>query len=47
MTPEDAARVLWLLSSFDAFDLLFTARGLTLDEVVETMTLMAERSLYR
>jgi AcrR family transcriptional regulator len=47
ITPEDAAHMLWLLSSFDAFDVLFTGRGLALDAVVEVMTVMAERSLYR
>jgi AcrR family transcriptional regulator len=47
MTVDDAAHVLWLLTSFDAFDVLFTGRGLSLDEVVDLLTAMAERSLYR
>lgn len=46
VTAEDAANVLWLLSSFDSFDVLFTGRGLSLDAVVEIQTAMAERSLY-
>ena len=29
VTPEEAAHVLWLLTSFDAFDVLFTGRGLS------------------
>jgi AcrR family transcriptional regulator len=47
INQEDAAHVLWLLTSFDAFDLLYTGRGLSLDEVVEVLTTTAERSLYR
>ena len=39
--------MLWLLTSFDAFDLLYTGRGLSLDEVVEILTETAERSLLR
>jgi len=44
---ERAADVLWLLTGFDAFDQLYTARGLSLDEVVEILTETAERSLLR
>ena len=47
ITTEDAAHVLWLLTSFDGFDALFTGRGLSLEAVVEVLTAMAERSLYR
>jgi AcrR family transcriptional regulator len=47
VSEADAAHVLWLLSSFDSFDVLFTGRGLSLDEVVGVQTAMAERSLYR
>lgn len=47
VTPEDAANMLWLLSSFDSFDVLYTGRGLSLDAVVELQTAMAERALYR
>ena len=47
ITVEYAAHVLWLLTSFDGFDVLFTGRGLSLDEVVDLLTTMAERSLYR
>ncbi len=45
--PSSAADVLWLLTGFDAFDQLYTARGLSLDEVVEILTETAERSLLR
>ena len=44
---EEAAHVLWLLSSFDAFDVLFTGRGLGVDEVAELLTAVAERALCR
>ena len=47
ISEEDAAHVLWLLTSFDSFDLLYTGRGLSLDDVVEVLTTTAERSLYR
>ena len=47
ITAEDAAHVLWLLTSFDGFDVLFTGRGLSLEAVVDVLTAMAERSLYR
>jgi AcrR family transcriptional regulator len=47
MSEVDAAHVLWVLSSFDSFDVLFTGRGLSLDEVVDVQTAMAEGSLYR
>ena len=47
VSAERAAEVLWLLASFDAFDQLYTGRGLALDAVVEVLTEMAERSLCR
>ena len=47
ITAEEAANVLWLLTSFDGFDVLFTGRGLSLEAVVDVLTAMAERSLYR
>jgi AcrR family transcriptional regulator len=47
LSAERAADVLWMLTSFDAFDLLYTGRGLPLDEVVEVLTETAERSVCR
>ena len=47
LTVEEAAHVLWLLTNFDAFDVLYTGRGLSLEAVVEVLTTTAERSLYR
>jgi AcrR family transcriptional regulator len=47
ISAEDAAHVLWLLTSFDGFDVLYSGRGLSLDDVVDVLTTTAERSLYR
>ena len=47
VSEEDAAHVLWLLTSFDSFDLLYTGRNLSVYETVEVLTTTAERSLYR
>jgi hypothetical protein len=44
-TVEEAAHVLWVLTSFDAFDLLYTDRGLPEEEVVRLLTLTAERTV--
>ena len=43
----DAADLLWLLTSFDAFDLLYTGRGRSVDEIVRILVTSAERALYR
>jgi AcrR family transcriptional regulator len=40
-----AADRLWILTSFDAFDLLFSGRGLSADEVARALVDMAERSV--
>ena len=42
---EEAAHVLWVLSSFESFDLLYTGRGLSVDAIVELLTATAERAL--
>jgi AcrR family transcriptional regulator len=47
VTPERAAHVIWLLASFDAYDLLATGRGLEADEVTEMLTDTGERALLR
>ena len=46
MTVADATDLIWLLGSFDAFDVLYTGRGLSVDEIVELLTATAERALY-
>ena len=43
---EDAEHVLWMLTSFESFDSLYTNRGLSTDRVVELLTGVAERALY-
>jgi AcrR family transcriptional regulator len=45
MTAAAAADVLWVLTSFDAVDLLYTGRTLSVDEVADTLVEMAERAL--
>lgn len=47
VTPERAADLLWLLTSFDGFDQLYTGRGRRADEVSRTLVEAAERSLCR
>lgn len=47
VTSDEAATVLWLLSGFDSFDLLYTGRSLALDEVTATLVTTAERALFR
>jgi hypothetical protein len=36
---------LWVLTSFDGFDLLYSGRGLSADEVARVLVHVAERSL--
>ena len=45
ITAEEAAHVLWVLTSFESFDLLYTGRGLSVDAIVELLTASAERAL--
>lgn len=47
VTVDEAAHVLWVLTSFDSFDLLYTGRGLPVDEVVEVLASAAERALMK
>jgi AcrR family transcriptional regulator len=47
MTVDDAAHILYLLSSFDAFDQLYTGRGLPVDEVARLLVATAERAVCR
>jgi AcrR family transcriptional regulator len=47
VTVEEAENVLWLLASFDAFDLLFTGAGLSVEDVTDTLVATAERALLR
>ena len=47
VSPEAAAHLMWVLTSFDGFDLLYTGRGMTADEVAEAFIDTAERTLLR
>jgi AcrR family transcriptional regulator len=42
---SEAAHILWIQASFDAFDLLYTGRGLSAKRVAELLVAVAERSL--
>ena len=44
---EVAANTLWVITSFEAFDLLFAGRGLPLEEVTRLLTAAAEHALLR
>jgi AcrR family transcriptional regulator len=45
VSAEEANDVLWVLTSFESFDLLYSGRGLPLDTVVERLIATAERAL--
>ena len=45
LTAREAADRLFLLTSFDGFDLLYTGRGMAADEVARVLVELAERSL--
>jgi AcrR family transcriptional regulator len=45
VSVEEANDVLWVITSFESFDLLYSGRGLPLDTVVERLTETAERAL--
>jgi AcrR family transcriptional regulator len=47
VSADDAAHILWLITSFDAFDLLYTGRGLPVDEVARLLVTTAEHTLCR
>jgi hypothetical protein len=45
LTAKRAADRLWVLTSFDAFDLLYGGRGLSADEVASVLVDVAERTV--
>jgi AcrR family transcriptional regulator len=45
VSAEEAAHILWVIASFESFDLLHTQRGLSLEETTRLLVAMAERSL--
>lgn len=46
VTVDEAADILWTITSFDAFDQLYTGRSLTEQEVADRLVAMAERTLW-
>jgi AcrR family transcriptional regulator len=47
VTRDDAAHLLWVLSSFDSFDSLYVGYGLDVDATCRVLTGTAERALLR
>ena len=47
VTVADAANVLWMLCSFESFDLLHTGRRLSVNATIELLVTIAERALLR
>jgi len=47
VSVDEAAHLLWLLTSFDSFDLLYHGRGISVDRVTEILVDTAERILCR
>jgi hypothetical protein len=45
VSVKQAADRLWVLTSFDAFDLLFSGRGMSADAVARALVDMAEHCL--
>ena len=47
VSVEEAEQILWMLTSFDSFDLLYTGRGLSTGEVADLLFATAERALLK
>lgn len=47
VTIAEAAHVLWIAASFEAFDLLYTGRGLSADETARILIENTERAICR
>jgi AcrR family transcriptional regulator len=47
LSEADAATILYVMTSFEAFDLIFTGRGLPADEAGRLLAAMAERAVCR
>jgi AcrR family transcriptional regulator len=45
VTVEDAEHILWVLTSFESFDLLYAGRGLSSEEAADLLIATAERAL--
>jgi AcrR family transcriptional regulator len=44
---EDAERILWVLTSFESFDLLYTGRGMSSEAAADLLSAAAERALLK
>ncbi len=47
VTQAQAADLLWMLTSFEAFDMLHTDRGMSVDRAADVIATTAERALCR
>ena len=47
LTVDAAAHILFVLTSFDAFDLLYTGRDLPVDEIARLLVATAEHAVCR
>ena len=47
LNVADAEHILWVLTSFESFDLLYTGRGLSTEEVADLLFATAERALLK
>ena len=45
LTQDAAAHLLWVYTSFDVFDLLYTGRGMSVDQVTDALVEMYETSV--
>ena len=46
ITVEQATDILWVITSFETFDQLYTGRGLSEEDTAARLVTMAERSLW-
>lgn len=46
VTVEEAADILWVITSFETFDQLYTGRSLSEEDTAARLVMMAERSLW-
>ena len=47
VSVDDAEQILWVLTSFESFDLLYTRRGLSREAVADLLFATAERALLK
>jgi hypothetical protein len=47
VSVDDAEQILWVLTSFESFDLLYTGRGFSPEAVADLLFATAERALLK